>query len=82
MIESRILTKIDQNRSEIIKNRIRHHQHRASEASGPTRIRFCAKYQKINIMSLKTQKTDSDLDPIHQILAFRAHSFQALKPKK
>ena len=32
--------------SEIKKNRIRHHQHRASEASGPTRIRFCAKYQK------------------------------------
>ena len=65
------------------KNRIRHQQPGASAASGPTRIRFRAKYQKNQHYDPENlKKPDSDLDPIHQLLAFRAHSFQALKPKK
>ena len=57
-----------------------HHQPGASEASGPTRIRFCAKYQKNQHHDPENlKKPDSDLDPIHQLLALRARSFQALK---
>ena len=57
-----------------------HHQPGASEASGPTRIRFCAKYQKNQHYDPKNpKKPDSERDPNHQQLALRARSFQALK---
>ena len=57
-----------------------HHQPGASEASGPTRIRFCAKYQKNQHYDPKNpKKLDSERDPNHQQLALRARSFQALK---
>jgi len=58
----------------------RHHQPGASEASGPTRIRFCAKYQKNQHYDPgNSKKPDSDLDPMNQLLALRARSYQALK---
>ena len=42
-----------------------HHQPGASEASGPTRIRFCAKYQKNQHYDPENlKKPDSDRDPM------------------
>jgi len=53
---------------------------RASEVSGPTRIRFCAKYQKNQHYGPEDPKKPVfDRDPIHQPLALRARSFQVLK---
>ena len=58
----------------------RHHQPGASEASGPTRIRFCAKNQKNQHDDPKnTKNQDPDRDPNSKPLALRARGFQTLK---
>jgi hypothetical protein len=53
---------------------------RASEASGPTRIRFCAKYKKNQHYDPETpKKPDPERDPNSKPLALRARGFQTLK---
>jgi hypothetical protein len=57
-----------------------HHQPGASAASGPTRIRFCAKYQKNQHYDPENpKKLVPERDPNSKPLALRARGFETLK---
>jgi hypothetical protein len=69
----------EKNRNLILIN-AQHHQPGASAASGPTRIRFCAKNQENQHDDPETpKKLHPERDPNSKPLALRARGFQALK---